>query len=110
MIPRRIKPTEIVAVRHVAQKLGWRTIPGTQKASICTCPVCVPPGTVKSSRRRAQFEEAFNASRSARGIPAAPAVLTLRSAYAQAVAWQEYRRNDLGFRVEIPADCRGSDA
>jgi hypothetical protein len=60
MIPRRIKPTEIVAVRHVAQKLGWRTIP-------------------KSSRRRAQFEEAqrravasFNASRAARGM--APAV------------------------------------
>ena len=58
MIPHRIKPTEIVAVRNVAQKLGWRTIPGTQKASICPCPVCVPPGTVKSSRRRAQFEEA----------------------------------------------------
>jgi hypothetical protein len=79
MIPRRIKPTEIVAVLHVAQKLGWRKIPGTQKASICTCPVCVPPGTVKSSRRRAQFEEAqerraianFNASRAARGMPPA---------------------------------------
>jgi hypothetical protein len=39
MIPRRIKPIEIVAVRHVAQKLGWRKIPGTQKASICPCPV-----------------------------------------------------------------------
>jgi hypothetical protein len=79
MIPRRIKPTEIVAVLHVAQKLGWRTTPGTQKASICACPVCVPPGTVKSSRRRAQFEEAqerraianFNASRAARGMPPA---------------------------------------
>ena len=57
MIPRRIKRSEIVAVRHVAQKLGWRTIPGTQKASICFCPVCVPPGTVKSARRRAHFEE-----------------------------------------------------
>jgi hypothetical protein len=58
MIPRRIKPSEIVAVRHVAQKLGWRTIPGTQKASICLCPVCVAPGTVKSARRRARFQEA----------------------------------------------------
>ena len=57
MIPRRIKRSEIVAVRHVAQKLGWRTIPGTQKALICSCPVCVPPGTVKSARRRAHFEE-----------------------------------------------------
>ena len=34
MIPRRIKPSEIVAVRHVAQKLGWRTIPGTQRDGI----------------------------------------------------------------------------
>ena len=58
MIPRRIEPSEIVAVRHVAQKLGWRTIPGTQKAPICSCPVCVPPGTVKSARRRIHFEEA----------------------------------------------------
>jgi len=58
MIPRRIKPSEIVAVRHVAQKLRWRTIPGTQKAPICSCPVCVPPGTVKSARRRVHFEEA----------------------------------------------------
>jgi hypothetical protein len=79
MIPRRIKPTEIIAVRHVAQKLGWRAIPGIQKAMICPCPVCVPPGTVKSSRRRVQFEKAqerramasFNASRAARGMPPA---------------------------------------
>jgi hypothetical protein len=79
MIPRRIRPTEIVAVRHVAQKLGWRRIPGTQEASICTCPICVPPGTVKSARRRAQFEELqdrraiamVNASRAARGMPPA---------------------------------------
>jgi hypothetical protein len=114
MIPRRIKPSEIVAVRHVAQKLGWRTIPGTQKVSLCTCPVCVPPGTVTSSRRRAQFEEAqapsaiagFNTSRAARRISAAPAVLSLRSAYAQAGGWQEYRRNDLGFRVEMPGEPR----
>lgn len=79
MIPRRIRPAEIVAVRRVAQKLGWRRIPGTQQALICTCPVCVPPGTVKSARRRAQFEvlqdrraiAMVNASRAAREMPPA---------------------------------------
>jgi len=80
MVPRRIKPTEIVAVRHVPQKLGWRSNPRrSQNASICTCPVCVPPGTVKSARRRAQFEElqdrraivTINSSRAERGMPPA---------------------------------------
>ena len=79
MIPRRIRPSEIVAVGHVAQKLGWRRIPGTQEALICTCPMCVPPGTVKSARRRAQFEALqerraiamVNASRAERGMPPA---------------------------------------
>jgi hypothetical protein len=55
MVPRRIKPSEIVAVRFVPQKLGWRTIPGTQKASTCACEICLPPGTVKSARRRIQL-------------------------------------------------------
>ena len=57
MIPRRIKPCEIVAVRNVPQKLGWRTIPGVQSPTVCSCPMCVPAGTVKSARRRAQFED-----------------------------------------------------
>jgi hypothetical protein len=79
MIPRRIKPSEIVAVRHVTQKLGWRTNPRAREASFCTCPICVPPGTVKSARRRVQFEELqdrkaiamANASRTERGMPPA---------------------------------------
>src|SRR4051812_31039527 len=48
MIPRRIRPSEIVAVRHVPQKLGWRTRPRRrpgEEVSFCTCPVCVSPGT-----------------------------------------------------------------
>lgn len=55
MIPRRIRPAEIVGVRHVPQKLGWRTIPDRNKGLVCDCPVCVSAGTVKSSIRRAQF-------------------------------------------------------
>jgi hypothetical protein len=79
MIPRRIKPGEIVAVRHVTQKLGWRTNPRPREASYCPCPMCVPPGTVKAARRRAQFEELqdraaiamINAERAERGMPPA---------------------------------------
>lgn len=56
MVPRRIHPGEIVAIRHVSQKLGWRTIPGGRMSFVCSCPVCVPAGTVKSARRRAQFD------------------------------------------------------
>jgi hypothetical protein len=60
MIPRRITPSEIVAVRHVPQKLGWRTIPGKRGVLVCSCPMCVPPGTVKSARRRVDFEHYLN--------------------------------------------------
>lgn len=56
MIPRRIKPSEIIGVRHVPQKLGWRTVPGVQEPMVCSCPICVQPGTVKSARRRVQFD------------------------------------------------------
>jgi hypothetical protein len=56
MIPRRIRPSEIMSVRHVRQVVGWRAIPDRQRAVVCSCPVCVRPGTVKSARRRAQFD------------------------------------------------------
>lgn len=56
MIPRRIKPSEIIAVRNVPQKLGWRTIPGGRASVVCSCPMCVPAGTVKSARRRVHFD------------------------------------------------------
>jgi hypothetical protein len=70
MIPRRIKPSEIVAVRSVTQKLGWRTIPGTQKPSTCECEMCLPPGTVKSTRRRAQLAD-YNERKALENIIAA---------------------------------------
>lgn len=60
MIPRRIKPVEIVAVRSVPQKLGWRTVPDRQKVIVCPCPMCVSAGTVKSARRRADFHRRYN--------------------------------------------------
>jgi hypothetical protein len=84
--------------------------------------MCAPPGTVKSSRRRAQFEEALDrraiamikASRAARGMPppifsSHPGVnddveqlKTLMPDGEDRGVWQEYRRTDLGFRVEMP--------
>jgi hypothetical protein len=60
MIPRRIRPAEIIAVRHVPQKIGWRTAPDRRTLWVCSCPVCVAPGTVKSARRRADFHHYFN--------------------------------------------------
>jgi hypothetical protein len=60
MVPRRIEPSEIVAVRHVPQNVGWRIMPERQKIWICSCPVCVTPGTVKSARRRVQFDRYVN--------------------------------------------------
>jgi hypothetical protein len=62
MLPRRIKPAEIIAVRPVPQTVGWRVVPDRSKVWTCSCPMCIPPGTVKSARRREQFER-----RSARG-------------------------------------------
>ena len=57
LIPRRIAASEIVAVRHLPQTLGWRTIPDRQRIVVCSCPRCVEPGTVKAARRRAQFAQ-----------------------------------------------------
>jgi hypothetical protein len=49
----------LMGLSHVAQKLRWRTIPGTQKASICPCPVWYrqarssrPAGAPNSRRRK----------------------------------------------------------
>lgn len=57
MVPRRIRPAEIVGVRHLPQKTGWRTVPDRNRVIVCDCPQCITPGTVKSARRRAQFED-----------------------------------------------------
>jgi hypothetical protein len=38
----------------------------------------------------------------AAGITAVSAVVGVKPAHAQGVVWKEYRRNDLGFRIEMP--------
>jgi hypothetical protein len=46
----------------LAQKLGWRTIPGKEGHMICPCPVCVPqarssrPADAPNSRKRRNAE------------------------------------------------------
>ncbi len=56
IVPRKIFPSEIQKIRHLPQILGWRYQPGAHASSFCGCPVCVPPGTIKSRRKRSNWE------------------------------------------------------
>ncbi|MEZ5817975.1 MAG: hypothetical protein R3D44_12920 [Hyphomicrobiaceae bacterium] len=54
LVPRRIEVREIVAVRTLAQAVGWRYAPTFKNADRfpCECPVCAPRGEVKARRYR----------------------------------------------------------
>jgi hypothetical protein len=53
VVPRRIEPDEIVAVREVSQVVGWRYYPGAHgKRPTCDCPFCLPLGSIKSRKLR----------------------------------------------------------
>jgi hypothetical protein len=56
MVPRRIEAKEIVRVTTPPQRIGWRTNTKRQTFA-CSCPVCIPPGLPKSTRRRAYAEK-----------------------------------------------------
>jgi hypothetical protein len=56
LVPRRIEPGEIVAVRTVPQVVGWRYHPGAHgQRPTCACPFCLPPGSIKSRKLRARL-------------------------------------------------------
>jgi len=57
VIHRTILPSEIHAVREVRQVLGWRYHPGAHGKRPCGCPVCQPPGSIRSRTLRERFEE-----------------------------------------------------
>lgn len=40
IVPRRIQPAELTAVRRVPQVVGWRYYPGAHGHQPCPCPVC----------------------------------------------------------------------
>jgi len=54
IVPRRIEPREIRAVRLLPQAVGWRYWPGAKNAARfpCECPACIPRGEVNARRYR----------------------------------------------------------
>lgn len=54
MIPRRIRPWEIVRIRALPRAVGWRYWPQAHEAPmrLCDCPMCTPRGEVKAKRYR----------------------------------------------------------
>jgi hypothetical protein len=56
IIPRKILPKEIHAVREVNDVVGWRYYPDAHGKYLCGCPVCVPRGSIKGRRLREKFE------------------------------------------------------
>src|SRR5687767_6099473 len=56
LVPRAIIASEIHAIRHVPQVVGWRYFPGSHGQRPCGCPVCQPRGGVKTRKLREQYE------------------------------------------------------
>lgn len=57
LIPRRIEPAEIHAVRSVRQVLGWRYYPGAHGKRPCGCSYC-QRGQVGSKKLRGEYDKA----------------------------------------------------
>jgi len=57
IIERKIEPSEILYVRDLPQVLGWRYKPHAHDTRpYCTCPLCIPPGSIKSNNLRIRLE------------------------------------------------------
>lgn len=63
VIPRKVQPREIHAVRDVKQVVGWRYYPGAHGKYLCGCPVCMPRGSIRSRKFKDAFETAMNPER-----------------------------------------------
>ena len=50
IIPRSIKPNEILRVKPVSQIIGWRYHPSAKGKRICLCPGCIRSGEVNSKK------------------------------------------------------------
>ena len=58
LLPRKVEPTEITAIRPVNRVVGWRFFPDSHRKPVCGCPAC-SKGEVKSRRLREAYESAF---------------------------------------------------
>lgn len=57
VVPRSIRPDEILRVRTPSQVLGWRYSPEAHgRRPTCACRVCLPKGTIKSKRLRQRLD------------------------------------------------------
>jgi hypothetical protein len=56
IIPRPIRSDEVLRKRMIRQVIGWRYKPDAQGKKPCPCRVCVPRGTIKSSRLRRRLD------------------------------------------------------
>src|SRR5215212_6841725 len=54
IVPRAIASGEVLAVRRVSQRLGWRYFPGAHGRRPCPYPCCLEKGEIKSRRIRAR--------------------------------------------------------
>jgi hypothetical protein len=52
IVPRKIPPRDIHAIRGVNRVVGWRYYPDAHGKRVCDCPVCLPGGSFKSRRLR----------------------------------------------------------
>ncbi len=64
MVPRRIEPGEISAVRVLPEAVGWRYWPEAKNRPlrVCDCPMCTPRGEVKAARYRRRVALALAAA------------------------------------------------
>ena len=64
IIDRKIEAKEIEKIRILPQKLGWRYCPTSHNEKpACTCPVCIPTGTIRGKRLRDKIELQVKKSR-----------------------------------------------
>lgn len=54
-IDRKIEACEILKVRHLPQKIGWRYSPHAHGRKPCGCPACTPRGSYGSARIREEY-------------------------------------------------------
>jgi hypothetical protein len=56
IIPRSVRSAEILRIRTPHQVIGWRHQPDAHGRRPCPCRVCLPKGTIKSSRTRRRLD------------------------------------------------------
>jgi hypothetical protein len=58
MVPRRIRPWEIIRAQPLPRAIGWRYWPDAHDAPmrLCDCPMCMPRGEVKAKRYRGRVK------------------------------------------------------